>query len=58
MKFQGKLYTLNQEQKSLFEFIDGSKPGEYMRHYDKVVFHTEKGFIAAYTDDLDNYWTV
>lgn len=59
VEFQGKLYTLNQVQEDLFEFTDNSKPGEYTRYYDKIVFHTERnGFIAAYANDLNNYWAI
>lgn len=59
VEFQGQLYTLNQVQENLFEFIDNSKPGEYTRYYDQIVFHTERnGFVAAYADNLDNYWTI
>lgn len=57
MNFKGKPYILNQFV-DLFEFIDNSKTGEYMDYYDRVVFHTESGFIAAYRDDLNNYWTI
>ena len=57
MKFQEQQYILNQA--DLFEFINNSKPGEYMAYYDKLIFHTEKnGFIAAYNDDLLNYWSI
>lgn len=59
VEFQGKLYTLNQVQEDLFEFIDNSKPGEYTRYYNQIVFHTERnGFVAAYADDLNNCWTI
>ena len=58
MEFQGTTYTLNQAE-SLFEFIDSSKPGEYTVYYDKLVFHTERnGFIAAYKNNLLNYWDI
>lgn len=58
VEFQGKLYTLNQVQEDLFEFIDNSKPGEYTRYYNQIVFHTENGFVAAYADDLNNCWAI
>ena len=57
MEFQGQQYALNQAE-SLFEFIDSSKPGEYTAYYDKLVFHTENGFIAVYFDDLLNCWSI
>lgn len=58
MEFQGQQYALNQAE-SLFEFISNSKPGEYTAYYDKLVFHTERnGFIAAYKNNLLNYWNI
>lgn len=58
MEFQGQQYTLNQAE-SLFKFINNSKPGEYTVYYDKLVFHTERnGFIAAYKNNLLNYWDI
>lgn len=57
MNFKGNNYTLNQFNE-LFDFIDNSKIGEYMDYYDKVVFHTELGFFAAYRNDLDNNWEI
>ena len=58
MEFQGQQYTLNQTE-GLWQFIDESKPGEYTRYYDKFVFHTERnGFVAAYANDLNNYWYI
>lgn len=57
MIFKEKKYIKNQFTE-LFNFIDKSKIGEFMDYYDKVVFHTENGFIAAYRDDLNNYWSI
>ena len=58
MEFQEQQYVLNQAE-DLFEFIDNSKSGEYTVYYDRLVFHTERnGFIAAYKDDLSNYWEI
>ena len=59
MEFQGQQYTLNQAKNDLWQFIHESRPGEYTRYYDKIVFHTERnGFIAAYANDLNNYWNI
>lgn len=58
MDFQGQQYTLNQVEGELYQFISGSKPGEYTQYYDKFVFNTGKGFMAAYVDDLDNCWSI
>lgn len=59
LEFRGEPYTLNQAQENIYEWIDRSKPGEFTYYYDKVVFHTERdGYIAAYRDDLDNYFNI
>ena len=48
-----------QTEGGLLQFIDKSKPGEYTRYYDKIIFHTERnGFIAAYANDLNNFWNI
>lgn len=57
MEFQERHYTLNQAN-DLWQFFDGSEPGEYTYYYDQCVFNTGKGFVAAYTNDLSNYWNV
>lgn len=58
IEFQGHLYELNQAE-DLCQWCSDSKPGEYTRYYDRVVFHTERnGFIAAYANDLNNYWNI
>lgn len=57
MTFNGKTYTQKQCD-DIFQFLDTSEIGEYMRYYDKIVFHTDAGFIAAYSDDLSNYWDI
>ena len=58
MNFQGQNYRLNQVEE-LWQFIHESKPGEYTLWYDTIVFHTERnGFVAAYADNLDNYWNI
>lgn len=58
MQFQGQYYVLNQVEGELWHFIHGSKPGEYTHYYDKIIFNTGKGFVAAYANDLDNCWSV
>lgn len=58
MEFQGQQYTLNQAEEDLWQFIRESKPGEYTRYYDKFVFNTGRGFVAAYANDLNNYWNI
>ena len=54
IEFQGKLYTGT----GGFIRVHNSKPGEYTRYYGQIVFHTENGFVAAYVDDLNNYWEI
>ena len=64
MKFEGKNYVLNQYRElredddnplnPLFDWLQSSNVGEYTKHYRFVIFHAERGFIAAYSDSLDN----
>jgi hypothetical protein len=35
-----------------------SNVGEYTVYYDKIIFHTKEGFIAAYADNLENNWEI
>ena len=48
-------YHLNQCE-NLLEWVKDSKVGEFTNYYDKVCFHTEQGFVAAYRDDINNFW--
>lgn len=65
MEFQGKNYSLNQMREMrdedslapLSDWLTTSKVGEYTKYYTYVVFHTESGFYAAYSDNLENYWS-
>lgn len=51
-------YHLNQCE-DLLEWVRTSKAGEFTNYYDKVVFHHPEGrFIAAYRDDINNYWYI
>lgn len=51
-------YHLNQCE-DLLEWIRTSKAGEFTNYYDKVVFHHPEGkFIAAYRDDINNFWYI
>ncbi|RHH14405.1 hypothetical protein DW228_06285 [Bacteroides fragilis] len=64
IEFNGYLYVLNQccgeahEDEDLFEWCERSAVGEFTRYYDKTVFHTNSGFIAAHSDDLSNFWDI
>lgn len=61
--FLGDKYTLNKclsdEDETLYEWAVRSKTGEYTVCYDKIVFNTKNGgIIAAYRDNLNNYWGI
>ena len=64
IEFNDKEYILNQccgenhEGENLFEWCERSNVGEFTRYYDKIVFHTENGFVAAYSDNLENSWSI
>lgn len=55
--FQGMYFKLNQSCE-LFNFIASAILGECMRLYDKYIFRTDKGFVAAYVDDLNNWFYI
>lgn len=57
IEFKGKQYR-KLDVYDLFEFIETSKPGEYMQYFDKYVFRTETEVFAAYVDDLENCWKI
>lgn len=48
-------FHLNQCE-NLLEWVKDSKVDEFTYYYDKVCFHTEQGFVAAYRDDINNFW--
>lgn len=52
MELNGK-YTLNQCE-DIWKWFTESAVGEYTHYYNNVVFHTDKGFYAAYADNLTN----
>lgn len=54
--FNDDPYFLNQCEGDLIEWIDDSMCGDFTNYYDKVLFNTEDGFIAAYRDDISNNW--
>lgn len=62
LDFQGNKYTINQcgkeNYETLFEWGERSRTGDYTVYFDKVVFKTEKGVIAAYSNNLENYWEI
>ena len=57
MTFQGEQYTKRQYLGAC-DFCVHSQSGEYMRYFDLVLIHRGEEYIAAYADDLDNYWNI
>ena len=55
--FQGEEYTKHQYLGSC-DFCAHSKSGEYMRYFDLVLIHRGEEYLAAYADNLDNYWDI
>ncbi len=55
--FQGEEYR-NHQYLGALDFCAHSKIGEYMRHFDKILIHRGEEYIAAYADNLDNYWDI
>lgn len=55
--FQGEEYTKHQYLGSC-DFCVHSQSGEYMRYFDMVLIHRGEEYIAAYADNLDNYWDI
>lgn len=53
-RFNGKTYKLHQCDGDLFEWHMVTTTGEFTYYYDKVVFVTSDGVIAAYRDDITN----
>ena len=40
----------------LFDWLQTSVVGECVAFYDKILFHTNSGFFAAYANNLSNNW--
>lgn len=55
--FQGMYFKLNKSY-DLFDFCKLSVLGECIRHYDKYIFCSDKGVIAAYANDFDNWYLI
>ena len=55
--FQGEEYTKHQYLGAC-DFCVHSQSGEYMRYFDFVLIHRGEEYIAAYANDLDNYWNI
>ena len=51
--FGGDSYNLNQCE-DIFDWARDSSVYDFTYYYDKVVFHTQNGIIAAYRDDINN----
>lgn len=54
--FNDDPYCLSQCEGDLIEWLNDSMCGDFTYYYDKVVFATEDGFVAAYRDDISNNW--
>ena len=52
--FQGALYMLHQCEGDLFEWFSDAMCGDFTYYYDKIVFCTDNGFVAAYRDNISN----
>ena len=57
MTFQGAEYTKHQYL-GYYDFCDHSKSGEFMRFFEFVLIHRGEEYLAAYADNLDNYWDI
>ena len=55
--FQGEEYT-NHQYLGSCDFCAHSKSGEYMRFFEFVLIHRGEEYLAAYADNLDNYWDI
>ena len=55
--FQGEEYT-NHQYLGSCDFCAHSKSGEYMRYFEFVLIHRGEEYLAAYADNLDNYWDI
>lgn len=42
----------------VFNWLRRVPAWSYVRYYDKAVFKTDNGAIAAYWDNLDNNWNI
>ena len=55
--FKGEKYDLNQCS-DIFEWFEESLVYEFTYYYDRIVFHTPLGIIAAYIEDTSNYMRI
>ena len=55
--FQGMYFKLNKSY-DLFDFCKLSVLGECIRYYDKYIFRSDKGVIAAYVNDFNNWYYI
>ena len=55
--FQGMYFKLNKSY-DLFDFCKLSTLGECVRYYDKYIFRSYKGVIAAYANDFNNWYYI
>ena len=55
--FQGEEYT-NHQYLGSCDFCAHSQSGECMRYFEFVLIHRGEEYLAAYADNLDNYWDI
>ena len=55
--FKGEKYYLNQCS-DIFDWFGESQVYEFTYYYDRIVFHTPTGYIAAYIEDTSNYMRI
>ena len=54
--FNDEIFCLKQCEGDLIDWMKDSFCGEFTYYYDKIIFDTEDGFVAAYRDDINNNW--
>ena len=56
--FNGERYILNQCTGDIFEWFRNAIIGDFTYYFDKLVFNTEDGFVAAYIENINNNWGI
>lgn len=50
----GVSYKRNQCDGDIFEWFNNALIGDFTYYFDKLIFNTEDGFVAAYRDNINN----
>lgn len=63
IEFQNENYSFFNEcnecdEDFTLQFYNKSKVGQCWHHWQEIIFHTREGFVAAYRDDLTNFWNI